>query len=274
MKTNLNNFPKFYIVSTPIGNLKDITFRAIEILKEVDIILCEDTTHTVNLLAYYNIKKKLISYHKYTKDSSDKFILKLLNEGKKIALVCDAGTPMIADPGNRLVKFLIKNNIKIEAIPGVCSIINALVLSGACLIDFVFAGWMPKKSSQKTKSLLKFFGATNTVIFLESPHRIKKTIETILQNLQNLNLDDTNSNVSNVFNKKSKTKYNKYVSIEANQKIIESNKFDIKMINVCIAREMTKMYEELIRGNLIEVNEILQNRKSIKGEIVIIFEKI
>jgi 16S rRNA (cytidine1402-2'-O)-methyltransferase len=227
----------FFIVATPIGNLKDITYRAVEILNNVDIIACEDTRYTIRLLARYGIKKKLISHHKYSDNSKDDYILNLLKDGNNIAYVSDAGMPLIADPGNKLVNTLVQNNIKIEVIPGACSVISALVLSNMNLSEFVFGGWMPKKSLQKSKIVKKFLESTNTVAFLESPHRLKKTIDDIY----------------NFFEKEDTEMF--------------------QNLNISIAREMTKIHEEILRGNLEQIKNILDKRKIIKGEIVIVFGK-
>lgn len=166
---------QFYIVPTPIGNLKDITLRAIEVLKEVDVIACEDTRTTQKLLNYYDIKTKTIAYHKFNEKDSTEGILKLLNEGKKIALVSDAGTPVISDPGAILVKRLRENNIRMTSLAGANAVTTFLSQVGTD--DFAYIGFLPKSENQIIE-LLKKFSITNTV-FYESPNRLLKTLETI-----------------------------------------------------------------------------------------------
>ena len=173
----------FFVVATPIGNLADISFRAVETLISVDLIACEDTRESRKLLNKFEIKTPSISYHKFSNQKKEEYFLQQLQMGKNIALVSDAGTPLIADPGMSLLNFLRDKGIKIEVIPGACSIINALVLAGVNTADFVFAGWMPRKSSQRIKVLEKFLTVSKTVVFLESPHRIEKSINVLAENL-------------------------------------------------------------------------------------------
>lgn len=266
-----SNIGKIYIVATPIGNLKDITYRAVEVLSFVDIILCEDTRNSIKLLEHYNIQKKLISYHKYSDKSRDDLIYNLLLEGKNVALISDAGTPMIADPGTRLVKFLSEKGIKVNSIPGACSVINSLILAGVDTSNFYFAGWMSKKNSQKSADLVKFFEITDVIVFLESPHRIQKSINVLFDDIKN-NFEKFNVLLNNEMlnNSDNPQEYKK------NQKILKQKENSIlnpKNVNVYIVREMTKIFEEVIKGNLEEVNDILNNRQNIKGEMVLIFEK-
>ncbi|MCP4481954.1 MAG: 16S rRNA (cytidine(1402)-2'-O)-methyltransferase [bacterium] len=228
-KKNIFNYNStFFVVATPIGNLSDITIRALDILRNVDLIASEDTRQTRKLLLRFEINKpRLISYHKFSKGRKDQFILKELLDGKNIALVSDAGTPLIADPGYSLVQFLKKKDIKIEVLPGACSIINGLVLTGVKTSDFVFGGWFPRKDTQRLKVLSKFLTVTNTLVFLESPHRILKSLKLI-------------------------SSYKKFENLK-----------------VYIAREMTKIYEEVISGSPEDVLEIL-DKKKVKGEIVLV----
>ena len=170
MKGNL------YLVATPIGNLEDITLRAIRILKEVDIIAAEDTRHTLKLLNHLEIKKPLISYYKQTeKIKSDVLIEKLL-EGKNIALVSDAGTPAISDPGEEIVKKAIVENINIIPIPGACAAINALIASGISTKEFSFIGFLPVNKKEKKDKLEKLKKIKNTLIFYEAPHKLINTL--------------------------------------------------------------------------------------------------
>ncbi|MEK7452710.1 MAG: 16S rRNA (cytidine(1402)-2'-O)-methyltransferase [Patescibacteria group bacterium] len=168
----------FYIVSTPIGNLKDITLRAIEVLREVDIILCEDTRVTKKLLVTYEIKKSILSYHQHSKLSKIDYILSLLKEGKNLAMVSDAGTPTISDPGSFLVNQIVKNlgdEVMIIPIPGVSAVLSALAVSGFDVNKFKFLGFPPHKKGRET-----FFNDVNNedgvVVFYESKHRAEKTL--------------------------------------------------------------------------------------------------
>ena len=168
-----------YIVSTPIGNLKDITLRAIEVLKSVDLIACEDTRHTKILLDHYAIKKPLTSYFQHNRFAKGEYLLRLLKEGKDIALVSDAGTPGILDPGHNLINLAIKNNIPITAIPGPTAFINALVLSGKPAHNFIFQGFLPRGPLARKNRLKELAKLKATVVFYESCHRILKTLQDI-----------------------------------------------------------------------------------------------
>ena len=147
---------KLYLVATPIGNLEDITIRALNILKEVDIIAAEDTRHTLGLLNHFNIKKKLISYYRENEKNKSEIILNLLFEGKNVAVVSDAGTPGISDPGEEIVKEAIKNSIEIIPIPGACAFINALICSGFQSKEFCFIGFLPNSKKEKREKIEEF----------------------------------------------------------------------------------------------------------------------
>ncbi|MDH7476070.1 MAG: 16S rRNA (cytidine(1402)-2'-O)-methyltransferase [Microgenomates group bacterium] len=222
-----------YLVSTPIGNLKDITFRATEILKEVDEIICESTYKGNILLNHYQIKKPLIHLTDENQLQVLPKILEKLKQGKKLALISDAGTPTLSDPGQFLVKRVIKENIKIVPVPGPSAVLSALITSGLSTSPFLFLGFLPKNLSQKQKifqeiSKLKIGKKTPSIIFFESPQRIIKTLE-----------------ILNQINPKTR---------------------------ISLAREMTKIYEEFLRGNVDEVLKILKQRKEIKGEITVVFK--
>ena len=215
-----------YIVSTPIGNLADITFRAIDILKSVDLIACEDTRHTKILLNYYNIKKSLISYFEHNKIKRSKEIIALLNEGKSVALVSDAGTPGISDPGYRIIRDAIDNDIEVVAIPGANAAITALSASGAPTDRFVFEGFLPNKTTARKKKLLSLKEETRTIIFYESPHRLLKSLSDIKETLGDIDL--------------------------------------------VIAREITKKFEEIKRGKTVDLIEHFTTNKP-RGEFVLVF---
>jgi len=219
------------MVATPIGNLEDITLRAIRTLKECDIIACEDTRHSRILLDHYAISgKPLLSFYSYNQFSRMTEIINELKSGKNIALICDSGTPGISDPGAILASKAIDSGITVESIPGPAAIISALVSSGLPTNGFVFLGFLPKKPGKIKKLLLSAANMEKTVIFYESPYRILKTIQLCLE-----------------------------VFIE--------NKFISKCV---IARELTKKFEEFIRGDLQSVYNSLSQRKEIKGELVVL----
>ena len=220
---------KFYVVATPIGNMGDITFRAIEVLKSVDLILCEDTRTTKNLLNKYSINKPTMSYHAQSKLAKTDKIFELLNEGKDLALVSDAGTPTISDPGAMLISRIkdeLKDEIQVIPIPGASAIITALSASGMPTHEFTFLGFLPHKKGRET--LFKEIAeAKRTMVFYESPHRILKTLESL-------------------------------------QKFCPNKK-------VCLARELTKIYEEFKTGTPVELTEYLtQNPVKQKGEFTVL----
>lgn len=214
-----------YLVATPIGNLNDITLRAIEVLKQVDIIAAEDTRHTLKLLNHLNIKKPLISYYREIEKTKSEILIKKILEGKNIALVSDAGTPAISDPGEEIVREAIKNNIEIHPIPGACAFVNALICSGLNTREFIFIGFLPTNNKEKKEKLNKLKNENKTLIFYESPHKIKITLENMLE-------------------------------IFGNRKIV-------------LAKEISKIHEEFIRGT---IDEVLEKSKEIKGEIVLLVE--
>ncbi|SHK19396.1 16S rRNA (cytidine(1402)-2'-O)-methyltransferase [Thermocrinis minervae] len=218
---------KLYVIATPIGNLGDITYRAIEILKKVNFIACEDTRRTMILLNHYGIKdKKLLSYYEPKESLQVPKILKLL-EKEDVALVSDAGMPSISDPGYKLIKQCIQKNIPVEVIPGPSAVTTALVGSGLPTDRFLFVGFLPKKGLEGYLEELKTCTDT-TIIAFESPNRILKTLEVMKK----------------VFPPQTET---------------------------CVARELTKIHEEYIRGSLEDVYNQLKERGEIKGEIVLLW---
>ncbi|MFH1231845.1 MAG: 16S rRNA (cytidine(1402)-2'-O)-methyltransferase, partial [Planctomycetota bacterium] len=165
-----------YLVATPIGNLEDMTLRAIRILKEIDIIACEDTRITANLLNHYQIKKPLVSYFEHNENQRSKYIVENLMAGKNVALVSNAGTPLISDPGYELVNLCILNNICVKAIPGACALNSALSISGLPTDRFIFEGFLPRKTSKRKKRLQSIAKDERTVIIYESPYRLHKLL--------------------------------------------------------------------------------------------------
>ena len=221
---------KLYVVGTPIGNLKDITFRAIEVLQSVNFIACEDTRRTSILLNHYKIEgKKLLSYYEPKESVQVPKIIKLL-EKEDVALVTDAGTPSISDPGYKLIRACIEKGIPVEVIPGPSAVITALVGSGLPTDRFTFVGFLPKKGLNNFLEELKAY-KDSTIIAFESPNRVIKSLEAIKETYG----DNT---------------------------------------TVCIARELTKLHEEYIRGRVVEVLEELSKRGEIKGEIVILWRMV
>ena len=172
---------KLYLVATPIGNLEDITFRAINILKEVDLIAAEDTRHTLKLLNHYEINKPLISYHRHNEDVKSDILISKLLDGRNIAIVTDAGTPGISDPGEEIVKEAIKNNIEVVPIPGACALVNALIASGLNTKEFAFYGFLPLNKKNRNSMFDRIKKEDKTVILYEAPHKLMKTLEDILE---------------------------------------------------------------------------------------------
>lgn len=218
-----------YIVATPIGNMQDITFRAVETLKSVDMILCEDTRVTKNLLNKYEISKPTMSYHAQSKISKLDKILELLLEGKNLALVSDAGTPGISDPGSQLIKAVLErfpDEVRVIPIPGATALIASLSASGLDTHEFTFLGFLPHKKGRET--LFKEMStAKRTVVFYESPHRIMKTLESLV-------------------------------------KFVPDKK-------VCVARELTKIYEQFVTNTPEEVLKYFkENEDKVRGEFVVL----
>ena len=183
-----DNYGVLYIIATPIGNLEDITLRALNILKGVDFIAAEDTRHTIKLLNHYEIKKTLLSYHEHNKYEKGNEIIELLKSGKNIGLVSDAGTPAISDPGEDLVKLCIENNIRTIPIPGATALISALIVSGKDTKKFVFEGFLSQEKNNRKNVLEKIKDETRTIILYEAPHKIKKTLVELLKYLGNRNI--------------------------------------------------------------------------------------
>ncbi len=166
-----------YIVPTPIGNLRDITLRALDILRAADLIVCEDTRQTQKLLVAYEIKKPLLSFHEHSSDGKLRQVMQALEEGKTIALVSDGGTPLISDPGFQILREVIRAGIKVEVLPGPVAAVTALVASGLAIDSFCFFGFLPQKSAARKKILSGFADREETLIFYESPFRLLKTLD-------------------------------------------------------------------------------------------------
>ena len=217
---------KLYIVATPIGNLEDITLRAIRVLKEVDLIAAEDTRHTLKLLYHLEISKPLISYHRHNEDVKTDILIHKLQEGQNIALVSDAGTPGICDPGEEVIKACIECGISVIPIPGACAMVNALIVSGIDTKEFIFFGFLPLHKKLRKEKLIEIKNANKTVILYEAPHKLNTTLKDLKEILGNR--------------------------------------------QVVLAREITKIHEEYIRGT---VEEILAKSDTLKGEMILVIEK-
>lgn len=166
-----------YLVSTPIGNMGDISLRAIETLKNVDVIACEDTRHSLKLLEFYGIKKQLIAYHKFNEAKETENIIELLKSGKNVALITDAGTPVVSDPGNVLTKTLVENNVEFTVVPGATACVSALLLSGLDASNFTFIGFLPEKNKDRQELLKKYAYVPSTLIFYSAPHDVNKDLK-------------------------------------------------------------------------------------------------
>lgn len=174
-----------YLVATPVGNLDDMTFRAVETLKKADLIAAEDTRQTRKLLAHFDIHTRVVSYHEHNKHASGSELIRLLHEGKNIALVSDAGTPAVSDPGMELVAHAVEEQIHVIPIPGANAAITALIASGMSTTSFLFAGFLPRDQKAMALELQRLSRLPDTIIFYESPHRILKTLEYIKEYLGN-----------------------------------------------------------------------------------------
>jgi len=174
-----------YLIATPIGNLRDISLRALDVLRNVDVVACEDTRHSGKLLKHFNIKKKLLSYHDHNEISRSDELIELTKSGKSIALVTDAGTPGISDPGFRIVQKAHENEIIIVPIPGPVAFVNALIISGLPTDSIFFGGFLPSKASERRKRLKEMASIRATICFYESPHRISKCLEDCIEILGN-----------------------------------------------------------------------------------------
>lgn len=217
-----------FLVATPIGNLQDITFRAVETLKTVDLIACEDTRHTRKLLTHFGIKNKLVSYHEHNEIQRAEEFAALLENGKSIAVVSDAGTPGIADPSFRVVQKAIEIGAKVVSIPGAVAFINALVVSGIPTDSIFFGGFLPSKKGERQSRLEEVKAIPATLCFYETPHRIGKSLADCFE-------------------------------ILGNRKAV-------------VARELTKLHEEIVHGNLEDLKKQFAEKQT-KGEIVLIIER-
>ncbi len=222
--------PALYLVGTPIGNLEDITLRALRILKEVDVIACEDTRQTQKLLNHYGITTRTVSYHEHNEMTRAAELVKDLHEGIRVALVTDAGMPGISDPGFRLISLAIRHGVTVVPIPGASAFLLALVASGLPTDSFRFSGFLPAKRGERRAVLEAIKTSPRTQVFYEAPHRIVEALADVIETLGSGR-------------------------------------------QVVVAREVTKMHEEFLRGHAAEVLETLQSRAAVKGEITLLIGK-
>jgi 16S rRNA (cytidine1402-2'-O)-methyltransferase len=222
--------PSLYLVATPIGNLEDITLRALRVLREVDLIACEDTRQTLKLLSHYGIKTRTVSYHEHNEMTKAAELVVDLEGGAKIALVTDAGMPGISDPGFRLIALAIRHHVPVVPIPGASAFLAALVASGLPTDSFRFSGFLPAKAGQRRKLLESVKDAPRTQVFYEAPHRLLETLADVVEVLGNGR-------------------------------------------HVVVAREVTKIHEEFLRGRAEEVLNQLKARGEVKGEITLLIAK-
>jgi len=219
-----------YLVGTPIGNMEDITLRALRVLKEVDLVACEDTRHTVRLLDHYGIDKTTVSYHEHNELTRAAELIMHLEKGENVAMVSDAGMPGVSDPGYRLVALAVRHHIKVVPVPGASAFLSALVASGLPTDSFHFSGFLPAKEGARRTALEAIRKSPRTQIFYEAPHRI----------------------------------------IEALQDVVELLGPER---HVVVAREVTKLHEEFLRGTAEDVLATLQRRVEVKGEITLLIGK-
>lgn len=217
-----------YLVATPIGNLSDVTTRALQTLRDADIIACEDTRHTKKLLTHFGINAKTVSYHEHNERERSEEFRELFNEGKSIAVVSDAGTPNISDPGFRLVKTAIECGAKIVSVPGAAAFVSALVVSGLPTDEFYFGGFLPSKKNARRAKFMSIKEIPATLIFYESPHRIAESL------------------------------------CDARDVLGERE--------AVVARELTKLHEEILRGRLSELIDEFSRREA-RGEIVLLIDR-
>jgi 16S rRNA (cytidine1402-2'-O)-methyltransferase len=229
-RRDLDRGAALYLVGTPIGNLEDITLRAVRVLKEVDVIACEDTRQTQKLLNHYGITTRTISYHQHNEMTRSAELVKAMQEGASLALVSDAGMPGISDPGFRLVSLAIRHRVPVVPIPGAAAFLAALVASGLPTDSFRFSGFLPAKRGERRAALEAIKNSPRTQVFYETPHRIVEALEDVVE-------------------------------------VLGARR------HVVIAREVTKLHEEFLRGRAGEVGETLKSRDGVKGEITLLIGK-
>ncbi len=264
---------KLYVVATPIGNLEDITLRAIKTLQEVDIIAAEDTRHTLKLLNHLKITKPLISYHRHNEEVKTKNLIEKLLEGQDIAIVSDAGTPGICDPGEVVIKNCIEENIEVIPIPGACAMINALIASGLETKEFNFLGFLPLNKKLRKEKLEEIKNSKKTIILYEAPHKLQTTLkdlEKILENrkitlareLTKIHEEFIREEIQNIIEKAENLKGEMVLIIEGNKKEQKTNNYE----NITL-EEHYKMYENQGFEKKEIIKKIAKDRNLSKNEI-------
>lgn len=272
---------KLFLVATPIGNLEDMTFRAINILKEVDVIAAEDTRHTLKLLNYYEISKPMISYHRHNEDAKTEILINKLLAGENIALVTDAGTPGISDPGEEVVREAIKNGIEVISVPGACALISGLICSGLNTKEFVFYGFLSLNKKNRQKTINKIKNENKTVILYEAPHKLLKTLKDIMAEIGDINcvlakeitkihenfIRDKISNIVSDLNKENEIKGEYVILLDLNEnEVLDSEDITLKSIE-----EQYEIYELQGMDKKEIIKKIAKNKKVTKNEIYKLF---
>lgn len=269
---------KLYIVATPIGNLEDITLRALRVLKEVDLIAAEDTRQTLKLLNHYEINKPLISYHRHNEETKSEILIEKLRNGENIALVSDAGTPGICDPGEEVIKKAIEDNIEVIPIPGACAMINALIVSGISTKEFEFLGFLPLNKKLRRQKLKEIENSSKTIIIYEAPHKMKTTLGDLKEILKDrkIVLARELTKIHEEFIRKSIDELLSEMDTIKGEMIliIEGNKIDTeecKNFDEISLEDHYKLYEEKGLNKKEIIKQIAKDRNVNKNEIYMYF---
>ena len=264
-----------YVVATPIGNLEDITLRAIKILKEVDLIAAEDTRHTLKLLNHLNISKPLISYHRHSEESREDTIIHKLENGENVALVSDAGTPGICDPGEILIKKCIEKQINVIPIPGACAFVNALIASGLDTKEFIFLGFLPMQKKLRKNKLEEIKKSQKTILLYEAPHKLKKTLIELKEIISDRKIVIARE-LTKIHEEFLRENINELINISDSLKgefviIIEGNKQDIEKNEIKTEEELYEFYLSQGFSKKEIIKKIAKDRNVNKNEIYIKF---
>ena len=269
---------KLYIVATPIGNLEDITLRALRVLKEVDLIAAEDTRQTLKLLNHYEINKPLISYHRHNEETKSEILIEKLRNGENIALVSDAGTPGICDPGEEVIKKAIEDNIEVIPIPGACAMINALIVSGISTKEFEFLGFLPLNKKLRRQKLKEIENSSKTIIIYEAPHKMNTTLGDLKEILKDrkIVLARELTKIHEEFIRKSIDELLSEIDTIKGEMIliIEGNKIDTeecKNFDEISLEDHYKLYEEKGLNKKEIIKQIAKDRNVNKNEIYMYF---
>lgn len=264
-----------YVVATPIGNLEDITLRAIKILKEVDLIAAEDTRNTLKLLNHLNISKPLISYHRHSEESREDTIIHKLENGENVALVSDAGTPGICDPGEILIKKCIEKQINVIPIPGACAFVNALIASGLDTKEFIFFGFLPMQKKLRKNKLEEIKKSQKTILLYEAPHKLKKTLIELKEIISDRKIVIARE-LTKIHEEFLRENINELINISDSLKgefviIIEGNKQDIEKNEIKTEEELYEFYLSQGFSKKEIIKKIAKDKNVTKNEIYIKF---